>query len=223
MPTAEVGPLHLPSPVTGPFPVTGVPDIDAAKRDLRAELAARRAALALAVRQQAALALARHLQAMAPPPGAVIAGFWPMRTEIDPLPLLKAAARAGHVLALPVVVGRDRPLVFRRYVPGEALEAGPHATRHPGPAAPELRPAVVLVPLLGFDRAGHRLGYGGGYYDRTLAALRGTGPLLAVGLAYACQEVGDIPCGGLDQRLDMILTENEVIVPPGGGTARGGR
>ncbi|MFN4102692.1 MAG: 5-formyltetrahydrofolate cyclo-ligase, partial [Pararhodobacter sp.] len=135
-------------------------------------------------------ALDRHLvAALAPFAGAVLAGYWPMRDEADPR--VGMAAHAGP-LCLPVVTGKGQPLLFRRWQ-GEVLEAGSWGTSHPPDSAPVLTPSVLIVPLAGFDRQGNRLGYGGGFYDRTLQMLRETGPVHAIGLAFACQELPAIP------------------------------
>jgi len=127
------------------------------------------------------------------------------------LPVLSVLAERGQVTALPVVVNRKAPLVFRRWAPGDVLEDGLYGTRHPPASADEVRPVCLLVPLLAFDRQGARLGYGGGFYDRTLAALRAAGPVVAVGVAYAGQEVDALPAEPHDERLDWVITEKEVI------------
>ncbi len=183
--------------------------LQAAKAAARKIARARRAGLANAeapARLAAAL-LAGH----APPKGAIIAGYWPMGEEMDPRPLMLALVARGHVLALPVTPPRCQPLSFRAWAPGAALRAGPMGTSEPG-AGDELRPDILLVPLLAFDRAGRRLGYGGGYYDRTLAALPGA---KAIGIAYAGQEMPEVPAGPQDFRLPLIATEAGVI-PCGG-------
>lgn len=165
----------------------------------------------------------RFLEAAPLPDGAVVAGYWAMRGEIDVRPVLEVLAERGQVTALPVVVDRKGPLVFRRWTVGEPLEEGPYGTRHPRADAEEVRPVCLLVPLLAFDRRGYRLGYGGGYYDRTLALLRAQGPVVAIGIAYAGQEVEAIPTEPHDEKLDWVVTEKEVIridqetSPPGGG------
>jgi 5-formyltetrahydrofolate cyclo-ligase len=141
--------------------------------------------------------------------GAVIAGYWPIVTEIDIRPLLARLNDRGFALALPAVLGSSLPLVFRRWRPEDDLEPGERETMQPGPAASEVRPDLVFVPMLGYDARGVRLGQGGGHYDRTLAALRRTGPVIAVGVAYAAQRVDRVPCAATDQRLDWILTEDD--------------
>lgn len=178
--------------------------------------AAKAAARKLAREKRATLANieapARLAEAMlaehAPPKGAIIAGYWPMGDEMDPRPLMLALASRGHAMALPVTPPRGQPLAFRAWVPGAALRPGPMGTSEPV-AGEELRPDLVLVPLLAFDRAGRRLGYGGGYYDRTLAALPGA---KAIGIAYAGQEMPEVPAGPQDMRLPLIATEDGVIV-----------
>ena len=180
------------------------PHCDVLLRELKAE--ARRLALARREGCDPALGhrLAEHVMAEGPPPaGAVVAGFWPMGQEIDIRPLLLALAGRGHPVALPVTPRRGLPLLFRRWQPGEPLGRGPMGTRQPE-AGEALRPDWLLVPLLAFDRAGRRLGYGGGYYDRTLATLPGA---MAVGCGYASQELPEVPAGPQDWRLDAVVTE----------------
>ncbi|RAU22189.1 5-formyltetrahydrofolate cyclo-ligase [Paramagnetospirillum kuznetsovii] len=179
------------------------------KTRLRAAATAKRAEAARLLGPAAAEALAAL--ALGIPAGAVVAGYWPLDTEIDPRPLMTSLAASGYELALPVVVGRDRPLAFRAWSPGDELEAGPHGTRHPPAGAAVLRPSVVLTPLLAFDAKGFRLGYGGGYYDRTLALLRSDGQVMAIGLAYSAQRVDAVPAEAWDQKLDKIATELGVI------------
>jgi 5-formyltetrahydrofolate cyclo-ligase len=148
--------------------------------------------------------LAQH----APPKGAIIAGYWPMGDEMDPRPLMLALASRGHTMALPVTPPRGQPLAFHAWAPSAALRPGPMGTSEPV-AGEALRPDVVLVPLLAFDRTGRRLGYGGGYYDRTLAALPGA---KAIGIAYAGQEMPEVPAGPQDMRLPLVATEDSVII-----------
>ncbi|MCC5989182.1 MAG: 5-formyltetrahydrofolate cyclo-ligase [Pararhodobacter sp.] len=145
-----------------------------------------------------------HLRAaLSPHAGAVLAGYMPMRSEIDPLPVM--AAHDGPV-AVPVIRGKGQALAFHRWRPGCAMVAGPFGALVPE-AGEELVPQVLIVPLLGFDARGYRLGYGGGFYDRTLAALRAAGPVLALGFAYGAQEMASLPVDEFDQRLDAVVTE----------------
>ena len=180
--------------------------LQAAKAAARKLARAKRATLANigAPARLAEAMLAQH----APPKGAIIAGYWPMGDEMDPRPLMLALASRGHALALPVTPPRGQPLAFRAWAPGAALRPGPMGTSEPV-AGEELRPDLLLVPLLAFDRAGRRLGYGGGYYDRTLATLPGA---KAIGIAYAGQEMPEVPAGPQDMRLPLIATEDSVII-----------
>lgn len=149
----------------------------------------------------------RLIGVLAPFAGLTLAGYWPMRDEADP-----RAAMAAHrgPVCLPVVPGKAVPLVFRAWG-GGALEAGPFGTAHPPQDAPQLVPQVLIVPLAGFDRAGNRIGYGGGYYDRTLELLRGMGTVTAIGLAFATQELPLIPAEPFDQPLDVVVTDCETL------------
>jgi 5-formyltetrahydrofolate cyclo-ligase len=141
----------------------------------------------------------------------VIAGYFAIRSEFRTAPLLARLARQGSRLCLPAMVGPDLPLVFRAYKPGDPLLEGPFGTCEPLADAALVQPSLVIVPLLAFDKAGRRLGYGGGYYDRTLRVLRAAGPIGAVGLAYAFQEMEAVPEAPGDERLDMIVTERGLM------------
>lgn len=141
-------------------------------------------------------------------PGCIIAGFHPIGTEIDPRPLLRALAQRGAVTALPVMQGAGRPLIFRRWFSGDPLEERAFGVSEPVETALRVRPDLVLVPLLAFDALGYRLGYGAGFYDRTLAKLREDAPVTAIGIAYAGQEVDRVPVGEFDIALDWMLTED---------------
>lgn len=149
-------------------------------------------------------ALARHR-------GRPTSGYWPIGTEIDPRPALETLAEHGPV-GLPVVEGRDRPLAFRHWRPGDPLVPGGFGTSVPAADEP-MTPEVLIVPLLAFDGRGHRLGYGGGFYDRTLAALRARGPVLAVGFAFAAQRVEALPVEPTDAALDLVVTEAGTLRP----------
>ncbi len=187
------------------------PSLDDQKRRLRAEARTRRAAAAAAAPDAADAVRERLLSAVVLPPAAAVSAYWPMGSELDPRPLMQALDGRGHGLALPVVAGAGQPLVFRAWTPGDPLRPAAFNTREPGPDKAEVTPRVLLVPLLAFDRAGYRLGYGGGFYDRTLAGLRAAGTALAVGLAFAGQEVESVPRDVNDRRLDWVVTEAEAI------------
>jgi 5-formyltetrahydrofolate cyclo-ligase len=183
-----------------------------AKSNLRKAALARRDALPAAERTAAADAIAGRAFPIAVAPGAIVSVYMPMKSELDPRPLMRKLANAGARLALPVVIGRDLPLVMRAYAFGDALAKGVWDIRVPPPEAGEVAPDIVLAPLLAFDRGGNRLGYGAGYYDMTIAALRVKKPVVAVGVAFAAQEVDAVPTSPRDVRLDLVLTEQEVIV-----------
>ena len=153
---------------------------------------------------QAAEILADYLAAEA---GRVLSGYMPMRTEIDPLPAM--AAHRGPV-GVPVITGKAQPLRFREWSPGARMVEGAFKALIPEEGA-WVEPEVLIVPLLAFDARGFRLGYGGGFYDRTLEGLRARGPVLAVGFAFAAQEVPEVPTEPTDQRLDAVVTEQGVI------------
>jgi 5-formyltetrahydrofolate cyclo-ligase len=191
-------------------------DLDHAKR------AARRAALAAREGMAPSLGadLARHLLASVRlPAAAIVAGVWPMPGEIDLRPLMRTLHARGNRIVLPETPPRGHPLLFRQWFPGAPMQAGRFGTVHP--TGPQLAPEVVLVPFVAFDQRGMRLGYGGGYYDRTLAELPG---VLTIGCGFAAQEVPAVPCGVHDVRLDIIATERGIIdlrsgPPPGNAQA----
>jgi 5-formyltetrahydrofolate cyclo-ligase len=142
----------------------------------------------------------------------IISAFHPLRDEPDALLLLTALAEAGFATALPIVIGRGSSLLFRRWRPGDPTCAGPMSIREPLEEAPVVDPDLLFVPLACFDRRGHRIGYGAGYYDRTLAQLRATKRVRAAGLAYGVGEVAAIPYETHDQTLDAVVTEQETIL-----------
>jgi 5-formyltetrahydrofolate cyclo-ligase len=181
------------------------------KAALRQEAIARRDALSARERQQAAEIIAGREFPIAINPDTIASGFMPLKSEINPLPLLRKLAAAGAQLALPVVAGRDKPLIMRAYAVGDELASGQWGIRQPKAEAPEVAPDILIVPLLAFDRAGHRLGYGAGYYDMTITGLRARKPIVAIGIAYAAQEIEEVPITPRDARLDLVLTEREVI------------
>ena len=180
-----------------------MPDLAALKR------LARETAMAARAGSDPALgaALARHLLADMPPePGAVIAGFWPMGDEIDIRPLLAALHDRGHAVLLPETPPAGHPLIFRHWHPGAAMLPERFGTQRP--AGPVATPTTLFIPLLAFDRQGGRLGYGGGYYDRTLALLPGA---RAIGCGFAAQEIAAVPMGATDIWLHAVITEQGVI------------
>lgn len=175
----------------------------------------------------AAEALRRNfLAAISVPEGAVVSGFWPVKEEIDTRPLLLHLHTRGHVCGFPIIVGKGCPLKFRRWHPDrpdQGMVAGKWGIPVPAEDCEDVAPDLLLVPLLTFDRKGNRLGYGAGYYDRTLAGLRARKDrrTLAVGVAYAAQEVDAVPVDDNDERLDWIVTEKEAIrVTRNDGSAR---
>ena len=195
--------------------------IRALKEGVRAEALAARSAVPAEVRAELVAILASVGPTIARgaaasdrrPVGArpVVSVFWPIRDEPDTRPLLSALAGAGVVTALPVTPARGEPLTFRSWTLGDPLVAGRFGTSEPAASALDLDPDLVFVPLAAFDRRGHRLGYGAGYYDGALARLRRLKPVRAVGVAYAAQEVGAVPAEPHDQRLDAIITEGGLL------------
>lgn len=177
-------------------------DIKALARETA--FAARKAAFA-AGQGQAAEILADYLAGQG---GKVLSGYMPMRTEIDPLPAM--AAHQGPV-GVPVIIGKGQPLRFREWTPGTKLVEGAFKALIPEEGA-WVEPEVLIVPLLAFDARGYRLGYGGGFYDRTLEGLRARHPVLAIGFAFSAQEVAEVPIDATDQRLDAVVTEKGVTL-----------
>jgi len=164
--------------------------------------AAREKRLSL-VRKDYADEIARHAEALQIPKGSVVGGYHALPDEADPALLLERLVELGCHIAYPRVTGRGLPLEFHRVPDGEVLAPGAFGIHEPLDSWPRAVPQVLLVPLLAFDGTGHRLGYGGGFYDRTLALLS----VPAIGIAYAGQEVASLPRGPHDRTLDMILTE----------------
>jgi 5-formyltetrahydrofolate cyclo-ligase len=177
------------------------------KADLRAVALAARDALSDGQRAAAAQAIARRGLPVEAAANAVIAGYSPIRSELDPIPLMQRLGAQGARLALPVVPARGQSLGFRIWSAGDRLIAGPLGILEPSPAAAEIIPDIVLVPLAAFDQAGHRIGYGAGHYDRTLAKLRASRKVIAVGLSFAVQETAAVPASSHDAALDYVLTE----------------
>jgi len=191
--------------------MTSLTRVEDPKAELRREAMARRDALPVDARKAAAETIAARKFPLAVAPGTIVSGFMPLKSEINPLPLMQKLAEAGAQLALPVVAGRGKPLFMRAWRWGEPLIEGVWGIREPKPEAAELEPDILLVPLLAFDRAGHRIGYGAGYYDLTMTGLRARKAIAAVGIAFADQEIPVVPATPRDARLDLVLTEREVI------------
>jgi len=181
------------------------------KSIIRKDALMRRDAIPAAERAQAAEAIAARAFPLAVDRGAIVSGFMPLKTEISPLPLMRKLSGAGALLALPAIAGRGNPLIMRAFAFGDELASGQWGIREPKPEAGEVAPDIMLVPLLAFDRIGHRIGYGAGYYDMTIAKLRAAKPVIAVGIAFAAQEVEQVPVTQRDARLDLVLTERDVI------------
>lgn len=196
------------------------------KAALRKEMKSLRAGLAAAnPRAGAQLAEVFAAQGQWPEAPVVVAGFHPMQSEIDPLPLMHLLHERGHRLALPALVpatggsphgpnGGGLDMIFRPYLPAEPLQAGPYGIWQPSADRAEVRPDIVLVPLLAFDLMGGRLGYGGGFYDRALGYLKAQKPAKEAeiklwGIGFAGQMIAAVPCEPHDQRLDAILTEQD--------------
>ena len=141
----------------------------------------------------------------------MVSGFMPYRSEIDVTGLLAVLADKGQTTCLPIVTGNAQPLIFRAWQPGDKTEAGAWNIPVPLSSSPLVEPDIMLVPLLSFDEAGFRLGYGGGFYDRTISGLRKSKTLITIGVAYSAQQVAKVPTDEHDQQLDWILTEEGAI------------
>jgi 5-formyltetrahydrofolate cyclo-ligase len=180
-----------------------------AKTILRAAAIAKRDALSDAQRDAAAQALAARGLPFDIAHRTIVAGYSPIRSEIDPTPLMCKLAAQGAQLVLPVITARDAPLIFRVWSPGAELVRGPLGILEPSPEAASLIPDILLVPLAAFDRFGHRIGYGAGHYDRTFAQLRPSKAVTAAGVAFAAQEIEAVPALPHDVALDYVLTETQ--------------
>lgn len=185
------------------------PDLASVKRELRRRARAVRAAVPAAAREVANARLRAHLLTWLDDRGSLaVAGFWPLAGEVDLRPLLADWHERGGTALLPRMRAPAEPLRFLRWTPTTRLEPAAYDVEEPPANAPEHRPEIVLVPLLAVDRAGYRLGYGGGFYDRTLAALGG---VLAVGVAFDVQRVDEVPRGPHDRPLTHLATERGVV------------
>jgi 5-formyltetrahydrofolate cyclo-ligase len=187
------------------------PDILDRKKALRARIRAWRDGLGTGAKVHAAQAIAEQgfalvLELRGGARRGVVSGFASMPEELNIWPLLRRLHGAGVPLALPVVEGKGRPLLFRAWAPGDAMDKGVWDIPQPKPDRPAVEPDILLVPLLAFDAQGRRLGYGGGFYDRTLSGLRARKAILAIGLAYDDQRIDEVPHLDYDQQLDWVLT-----------------
>jgi 5-formyltetrahydrofolate cyclo-ligase len=181
------------------------------KHDLRAGALARRNALSGQARAAAAQAITARAFPVEIVRGTIASGYWPIRSELDPMPLMRYLVSRGAQLALPVITGRDRPLIFRAWTADARLQRGQLGIMEPSRQSAVVEPDILLVPLAAFDRAGHRIGYGAGHYDRTLQQLRTSKTIVAIGLAFAAQEIEAVPALPHDVRLDYVLTEERTI------------
>jgi 5-formyltetrahydrofolate cyclo-ligase len=181
------------------------------KAELRAKALAKRDALSEKKRVSAAAQLAKRGLPLEIVPGSIVSGYSPIRSEIDPGPLMRKLADEGARLALPCVTTRGKSLIFRIWHPNDRLMLGPLGIPEPSPAAAEVIPDIMLTPLAAFDRLGHRIGYGAGHYDFTFAYLRKTKHVVGIGLAFAAQEIEAVPALSHDVALDYVLTETDVF------------
>jgi len=181
-------------------------DLATVKAAARADAFARRKAAHEAAAPGAA---GRLSEVLAGYRGVPLSGYMAIRTEIDPLPAMEEAAAHGPV-AVPVIEAPGKPLRFARWEPGTEMVAGPFGARIPA-RLDWITPEIMIVPLVAYDARGGRLGYGGGFYDRTLAGLRADRPTLAIGFAYDAQEASALPLEPTDQPLDMLVTESRVV------------
>ncbi|CAN2535683.1 MAG TPA: 5-formyltetrahydrofolate cyclo-ligase [Methylocystis sp.] len=178
------------------------------RRDLVSHDEAHAASLQVVER---ALALVRRFAPHAAETGEVVSVYWPIRSELNTRPLIEALSAAKIATTLPVMTAVKRPLIFRAFTPGDDLVKGPFGLSEPPETQPSFDPDIVFSPLAAFDRKGYRLGYGGGIYDATLSQLRAAKRIIAIGVAYACQETDAVPTEPHDQKLDFLLTERELI------------
>ena len=185
-------------------------DIAEVKRKARTAASKRRAEAHEILKDTAGLALAeRGLPAGLDLAAGIVSGFIPYKSEITTVPMLNRLHRDGWQTCLPIVIAPEEPLIFRAWAPGDALVPGAWDIPVPVDSAPEVLPDVLLVPMLAFDRKGFRLGYGGGFYDRTLEKLRELKKVVAIGVAYHAQMVDEVPVGIHDAPLDYVMTEQE--------------
>jgi len=187
------------------------PAASLSKASLRTAALAARDALSDEQRAAAAQTVAERALPFEIAPGTVVSGYAPIRSEIDPTPLMRRIVALGGRLALPTVTARGQALTFRAWSPNDKMVLGPLGIPEPSPAAPELVPDVMLVPLAAFDRLGHRIGYGAGHYDYTFAHLRKMKAVRGVGVAFAVQQIKAVPALAHDVALDYVLTETKTF------------
>tara|TARA_Y100000589_G_scaffold84722_1_gene78690 strand:- start:965 stop:1546 length:582 start_codon:yes stop_codon:yes gene_type:complete len=185
-------------------------DVTAQKIQLRIYSKSRRALLSASVTSAASDLAENFMEALTIIGDGSIAGYWPIADELDVKPLLQMLSRAGIKVSLPTVIPDQKRLVFQGWSENTQLVKGPYGTLQPHRSSAFITPDILMIPLLAFDAEGGRLGYGGGYYDRTLSELRKKKEITAVGIAYAGQEINEVPTCSNDQRLDWIVTETGV-------------
>ena len=181
------------------------------KRQLRTAAVHKRSEIALDHALWCAEEIVARFNDLSLPENPVFSAYWPMKTELDIRPLMYSLFNRGFTVSLPVVSGKKEPLLFRRWEPDAELVEGPYGTEQPDEKYEVVTPTVLLLPLLAFDRRGGRLGYGGGFYDRTVKLLRQTGKPVVIGAAFSNQEIDQVPLEETDEKLDFVLTETEII------------
>lgn len=189
-------------------------EIDSAQTDkaqLRSEALARRDAMPAAERAAAVEIVTQRPFPTDVKQGVIVSAYSPMKSEFNPVPLMRKLSESGATLALPVTPKRGNPLIMRAWAFGDEMASGVWGIREPKSESPEVFPDIMLVPLAAFDRSGHRIGYGAGYYDMTIARIRAMKPVITIGLAFAAQEIPRVPATAFDARLDLVLTELETI------------
>lgn len=186
-------------------------DIAEVKRQARSAASKRRAEAHAVLKDKAGMMMAERGLPDIALAGGTVSGFIPYKSEITTIPMLERLHAQGWRTCLPIVIGMEEPLLFRAWVPGEPLVPGAWDIPVPFETSPEAVPDVLLVPLLAFDRRGFRLGYGGGFYDRTLEKLRAIKRVVAIGVAYHAQMVDEVPVGLHDAPLDYVMTEQETF------------
>ncbi len=192
------------------FVIEAVLSLD--KQQVRKAASAKRTQIHKSLQTSAEKKLAAiGLDFLGPAQGRVVSGFYPYLSEISVLALFEDLFQKGWITSLPVVVKKDSPLEFRQWKVGDETKAGPWGILEPLDTAPVVIPDVLLVPLLAFDKSGYRLGYGGGFYDRTIVKLKAQKPVIVVGVCYSAQEVEKVPTQPHDEKLDWVLTENGPI------------